>query len=197
MLGKAARRLRAGPLAAAASRWRVCDGRGMAAACRGLQGHPCRWQWLDRKRGRLLLHQRRSATSGALATAMLGGAVIGAGLLRCRRCIACRVGVVVCVFVRDARRVFCRRGDRCDRRVCCLAAAAPRRSNTLHRQTKGQQQGDQQPKQQTHWNNVALVGCLRLSPGVSVVRVSCTPRFFRRPNWPCRRQCIKLRGTPF
>jgi len=170
VLGKAARRLRAGPLAAAASRWRVCDRRGMAAKCRGLQGDPRRWRWLNRKRGQVILHQRRRATSGALATAMLGGAVIGAGLLRCRPCIACRFGVVICVFVRDARQVFCWRGDRCARRVCCLAAAAPCRSNTLHRQAKGQQQGDQQSKKRTHINNIARVGCLRLSPGVSVVR---------------------------
>jgi hypothetical protein len=47
---------------------------------------------------------------------MLGGAVIGAGLLRCRRCIACRFGVVICVFVRDAM-VFGWRGDRGARRV--------------------------------------------------------------------------------
>jgi hypothetical protein len=88
----------------------------MAAQRPGLQGHPCRWRWLKRKQGQILLHQRRGATSGALATAMLGAAVICAGLLRrCR--ISERFGVVICVPMPRARKVFCWRADGRSRRV--------------------------------------------------------------------------------
>ncbi len=51
--------------------------------------------------------------------------------------------VVVCVFMRDARRVFGWDSDRCPRQVRCFAAAAPGRRNALHRQTKCQQQDDE------------------------------------------------------
>lgn len=151
---KAARCLRAGPLAAAASRWRVRDGRGMAAECRGLIAYPRRWGRLSRKRCRVDRSQRCAATAGATATAVLGGFMISRYFLRSRR-VGLWFGVVVCVFMRDARKVFGWRGDRCPLQVRCFAAAAQGRRNALHRQAEGQKQSDQQAKQRAHLKNIA------------------------------------------